>query len=444
MSQVYSWLKEAKIDGQELGRVFEDDNTEAAFRKSLNGSNFAHLYVHAIHKTQEGMITPEQKRQIQGSWQKYEQHSDPRILHGDLQGFGLDWCTATGFETAKTHIDGGDFYVYYTRNEDGKDSVPRVAIRMEQGNVAEVRGINAGQDIEPEMIDIVADRLIGLPGGEEYIRKAEDMKRLTSIEKKVLDDPNTDLTDDELRFMYELDHEIEGFGYEEDPRIKEIRAMRGDKDKPELVRILPEAIREQVASAYTAYKTVADQLLDLRRGLLGEREVAASMQELEQLFATKDKEWQTNGVYDYLAEKIIADGARFNLVATPNVETTEAQVVALAESFGKNQPYATHVYSELYRRGRYSGREWSGNSGNAPIRLSLIPSREDGEISGHRADDQVRLLHERQESRPELHVRVPSLLEAVTFWYSLRAGGDTLDDGSAFNRTYIRHFDLEP
>lgn len=59
------------------------------------------------------------------------------------------------------------------------------------------------------------------------------------------------------------------------------------------------------------------------------------MQELEQLFASKDSEWQQNGVYDYIVEKLITDGARFNLVATPNVEASEAQVVALAESFGK-------------------------------------------------------------------------------------------------------------
>lgn len=69
----------------------------------------------------------------------------------------------------------------------------------------------------------------------------------------------------------------------------------------------------------------------------------------------------------------------------------------------------------------------------------------DGEISGHRADEQVRLLRERQERHPELHVRVPSLLDAVTYWYSLRGvSGDKLDDGSAFDKTYIRHFDLEP
>jgi hypothetical protein len=54
------------------------------------------------------------------------------------------------------------------------------------------------------------------------------------------------------------------------------------------------------------------------------------------------------------------------------------------------------------------------------------------------------MLRERQASHPELHARVPSLLDAVTYWYALRAQGDKLDDSSAFDKTYIRHFDLEP
>jgi hypothetical protein len=74
----------------------------------------------------------------------------------------------------------------------------------------------------------------------------------------------------------------------------------------------------------------------------------------------------------------------------------------------------------------------------------LIPSRVDSEISYKSVTEQVRLLRERQASRPELSARVPSLLDAVTYWYSLRAGGDKLDDSSAFVKTYIRHFDLEP
>lgn len=440
LAYVYDVLNKSRVQGETVDGGANNEQLQ----KHLKSGNFGKLYVHAVLEVTPD--SPELRKDTRGSWTKFNQSDDPRTarrLSGSLQGHGTGWCTA-GESTAKIQLRGGDFFVYYTHDKDDKDTVPRVAIRMEQGEVAEVRGVNTAQELESEMADITAERLKDLPGGEEYIRKAEDMKRLTAIEKKTLADPNAELTSDELRFLYELDHEIEGFGYEEDPRVKEIRSMRGDKDKPELARILPESIREQVRSAYTAYKTVADKLLGTKRGLLGKREVAASMQELEQLFAAKDKEWQANGAYDYLVEKLITDGARFNLVATPNIEASEAQVVALAEAFGKDQPYETYVFDDLYRKGHYTGQEWSGNNGAAPLRLSLIPSRFDGEMGYGRVDAQVEQLRQRRAKQPELDVRVPSVLEAVTYWYSLRAQGDKLDDNSAYDKTYIRHFDLEP
>ncbi len=439
LAYVYDVLNKSRIQGEQVnGRA-----NDAELQKLLKSGNFGKLYAHAVLEVTPD--SPELRKDTRGSWTKFNQTDDPRTarrLSGSLQGHGTGWCTA-GESTATMQLRGGDFFVYYTRDEDSKDTVPRVAIRMEQGEVAEVRGVNAAQELEPEMADITAERLKDLPGGEEYIRKAEDMKRLTAIEKRITANPDANLSTEELRFLYELDHEIQGFGYEDDPRIGEIRQLRGDRDKPELARILPESIREQLSSAFAAYKTVAEQLGGKQR-LFRKGETALTPSELEKLFASKDREWQVNGTYDYLVEQLIENGARFNLVATPNIEASEAQIVALAENFGKDQPYATYVYDELYRKGHYSGREWSGNNGDAPVRLSLIPSRYDSGISNKPVETQVRLLRERQAQRPELAARVPSLLDAVTYWYTLRAQGDKLDDSSAFDKTYIRHFDLEP
>ena len=102
------------------------------------------------------------------------------------------------------------------------------------------------------------------------------------------------------------------------------------------------------------------------------------------------------------------------------------------------------MYDELYRKGRYTGREFSGKGGNDPVRLSLIPSRRDAVLSGNTVETQVRMLREQQTSKPNLNLRVPSVLDAVTYWYTLRAQGDKLADSSAFDKTYIRHFDLDP
>ena len=439
LAYVYDVLNKSKVQGEKVDGGANNEQLQ----KLLGNANFGKLYAHAVLEV--APTSPELLKETKGSWTKFNQTSDPRTarrLSGSLQGHGTGWCTA-GESTANMQLQGGDFYVYYTRDEDGKDTVPRVAVRMQEGTVAEVRGVNAAQELEPVMADITSERLQDLPGGEVYIRRAEDMKLLTAIDKKISSDPSAELTSSELRFLYELDHDIQGFGYETDPRIGEIRAKRGERDKPELARILPETIRDQLKGSFAAYKTVLEQLGGRQR-LFRKGEAALSPAELEHLFELKDKDWQENGVYDYLVEQLIENGARFNLVATPNVEASEQQIVALAEAFGKDQPYETYVYDELYRKGRYTGREWSGNSGNAPVRLSLIPSKADAEISSKTVDDQVRLLRDRQAKQPDLQARVPSLLDAVTYWYSLRAQGDKLADSSAYDKTYIRHFDLEP
>lgn len=438
LAYVYDVLNKSRVQHEPVDGGVNNEQLQ----KLLQGANFGKLYAHAVLEI--APTSPELLKDTRGSWTKFNQSSDPRTarrLAGSLQGHGTGWCTA-GESTANIQLQGGDFYVYYTRDEDGKETVPRVAIRMQEGTVAEVRGINTAQELESEMADITSERLQDLPGGEEYIRRAQDMKHLTAIDKKITADPTIELTGDELRFLYELDHDISGFGYERDPRIDEIRAKREGRDKPELARILPETIRDQLRGAFMAYSTVAGQLKTERR--FRKPESGISAQELEHLFALKDKEWQENGVYDHLVEELIANGARYNLVATPNVEATEKQIVALAEAFGKEQPYETYVYDDLYRKGHYTGREFSGNSGSDPVRLSLIPSRCDAVLSGKTVETRVRMLREQQAGKPNLKLRVPSVLDAVTYWYTLRTQGDKLADSSAFDKTYIRHFDLDP
>lgn len=53
------------------------------------------------------------------------------------------------------------------------------------------------------------------------------MKLLTLIDKKVND--NIDLTLEELKFLYEIDGQIIGFGYRKDPRIEEIKRKRNER-----------------------------------------------------------------------------------------------------------------------------------------------------------------------------------------------------------------------
>jgi len=199
-------------------REAKEGATDEQWEKLLKTANFGKLYGYAIEH-----ITPasqEEKENIQGEWVKYEQGSDAEPLYKSLQGHGTGWCTA-GEGVAKTQLEAGDFYVYYTESKKGK--VPRVAIRMQNGEIAEVRGINADQNLEPVMADIVKERVKDLPGAEKYERKAIDMKRLTDVEKKIKS--VQELTVDDLKFLYEIDGEIQGFGFYRDPRIEELQKI---------------------------------------------------------------------------------------------------------------------------------------------------------------------------------------------------------------------------
>lgn len=250
----------------------KEEVTDENWEKLLKTENFGKLYAHAIEK-----ITPaseEEKENIQGEWVKYDQGSDAKPLYESLQGHGTGWCTA-GESMAESQLAAGDFYVFYSKDQKGLAKIPRVAIRMQNDEIAEVRGIQAEQNLEPVMTDVTKEKMKELPGGEKYKKKVEDMKRLTEIEKKFIDikkieqkinesrrkynnheykDVSSrqielfeaiDLADElkeanhknrelklekeELRFLYEIDGKIEGFGYQDDPRIYEFRSKRDKK-----------------------------------------------------------------------------------------------------------------------------------------------------------------------------------------------------------------------
>ncbi|MCX6720030.1 MAG: hypothetical protein NTV36_02890 [Candidatus Staskawiczbacteria bacterium] len=252
----------------------KENTSDAQWEKLLKTANFGKLYAYAIEKVTPA--TEEEKEQVQGEWVKYDQGADHIPLCKSLQGHGTGWCTA-GEAVARGQLNAGDFHVFYSKDKQGENKIPRVAIRMENGEIAEVRGINSDQNLESAMTDIAKEKTKTLPGGEKYEKKASDMKRLTEIEKKFaeikirkdrieealeyqyepdlinsvdseywsgkesaprldtelekikLEYQKVELTKEELRFLYEIDAQIEGFGYQKDPRIFEICRQRDQK-----------------------------------------------------------------------------------------------------------------------------------------------------------------------------------------------------------------------
>jgi hypothetical protein len=215
----------------------QEDNPE--FQKIVQSENFAKLYAYAIEK-----VTPEKQENLintKGEWVRYFKGSDPMSLVKTLQGHGTGWCTAVE-STAKTQLQGGDFYTYYSYDQNGNPSIPRAAIRMEGDNIGEVRGIAHQQNLDPFIGPIVKEKLSEFPDGKKYEKKEADMNHLTEIDRRQR--LGLPLSKQNLAFIYEIESPIEGFGYQRDPRIEEIRNQRKPQED---MLIVFECTSDQIA-----------------------------------------------------------------------------------------------------------------------------------------------------------------------------------------------------
>ena len=217
------YIKTVKLDDKRRPEL------EKELIKRLESKDFAKLYSFAQIEAAGSL----NRESLDGTWKKYAQGTDYRLLEDSLNGKNTGWCTATG--SANEQLKLGDFYVYYTKGDNGIYTEPRIAIRMEDGVIAEVRGVNKNQELEPELVDTAKEMYKDLPGADMYEKAEHDMKLMTSIYNKCFKiDKETKekiytnklLNKEELIFLYEIKDKIKGFGHESDPRIQELREKR--------------------------------------------------------------------------------------------------------------------------------------------------------------------------------------------------------------------------
>ena len=243
LSKVYDILK------SEIG---ENNLTDKELEILSKGESFKKLYTYYLTNQDSKIIDNDE---TEGIWIKYDMGSDYMPLWESLQGKNTGWCTA-GKETAKNQLAGGDFYVYYTRDENGEYKNPRIAIRMNGKNeIGEVRGTSKNQNLESNMEPILDKKLEEFPDKDKYKKKVHDMKFLTLIEEKQKN--NLELSLDDLKFLYEVDSKIEGFGYQDDPRIEEIISKR---DKRKDVAFVYGINEDEVALSQTEWEENKDRI----------------------------------------------------------------------------------------------------------------------------------------------------------------------------------------
>jgi len=198
--------------------------------------------------------------------------------------------------------------------------------------------------------------------------------------------------------------------------------------------ITPESLAVQLTAAYKGYETVSKLLNDGRK-----KKEHIEIVDSEKV-ATEFEAWLSKDKLAYVAKAMEADPElRFTLVATPNIVASADEIIYIAQKFGEGQPYSTIVWSDIY--GKCTPEQLSGTdpSNGKSVKFSLIPNKLDPALYGTAEQLLSRLEGLQADSS---FVGVPSVLEDVTFWNTLRASGDSLSSGEVFERTYVRHFDL--
>lgn len=210
----------AKVNGREL-----KDIQDAKFLELLDGAQFGKMYGHALAKAGAGEAGGRFKTN-EGQWVIYKQGGDHLPLMKSLDGHTTGWCTA-GETIAKWQLAAGDFHVYYSLDAQGNPTIPRVAIRMEGEQIAEIRGVGAGQNLDPQISKspVITKKMQEFGSeAQAYFKKEAHMKWLTEIEKKV--QSQQALSKEDLVFLYEVNEPIQNFGNTRDPRIFQIIAGR--------------------------------------------------------------------------------------------------------------------------------------------------------------------------------------------------------------------------
>ena len=152
-SELKKFLDKKSIDDEKLNEL-------------INNGSFSKLYSYAVLKLDS--VKDDGFKSDDGIWKKYNRGSNPEILFNDINGKGTGWCTAGGIDTAGDHINGGDFHVYYTKDREGNYTKPRIAIRMNGNQIAEIRGISENQNIESNMEKVVDKKLEEFPDRDKY------------------------------------------------------------------------------------------------------------------------------------------------------------------------------------------------------------------------------------------------------------------------------------
>jgi len=244
-------IRKQKKEPSQLLTFLQNEAARKEFEKRLQSENFADLYGFTLNYVKSLIFPSKRLPIIRGEWKMFKRGSNPKELTATIRNFLTGWCIA-GEGTASSYLSFCDIHIYFSEDKDGNLTIPRVAIVYSpfMKEILEIRGIAELQNIDPYIHPVVEEKLNEFHGGKEWIQTMNDQKKLAEIYLKHLSKQK--LTLEELTFIYEIDKDIESFGYNRDPRIDEILTARNNKKDLSLIlksRGIPECKEEEIATS---------------------------------------------------------------------------------------------------------------------------------------------------------------------------------------------------
>ncbi|MBR5046451.1 hypothetical protein IKX73_02375 [Candidatus Saccharibacteria bacterium] len=234
LAQIYGAI--CKANELDESDEMEEPSLDEEAEKVTKTYNFNKLYSLFYSRRIVTPEVPKNPEDIHGDWVEYHPGDEESLAEAAT---GTPWCIATPAvgkhyllkgeygtdEIGKTSESKAKFILFHLRNEDTGELAGSAcaSIRLDtDGNVAEISGIQDDQLLHDSLVPFVERKVMSLPGGGKYREAFADKHVLIQIDKKMQN--GEELTDDELRFIYELDHpihKIEQYGV--DTRIEEAK-----------------------------------------------------------------------------------------------------------------------------------------------------------------------------------------------------------------------------
>ncbi len=314
------------------------------------GGSFGNMYALTMRELDQKAEKSDLLPIIDGEWKVFERGSESQKLVDALAGKRSNLCLAD-IGSATNYLNQGAIEIYFSYNRAKQLTVPRIAIAYneEKGGVYEVRGTyNKNEDVDPyiEESGVLMKRLQNLPNGESFAKKDADMKRVTemyrkyfSVDRKTKEKTylNPTLTKEELQLLYEINGTIEGFGYQKDPRINELRQGRNTEED---MLVIFECTREEIAH-------VPSQITKNTKAYVGQLEpgifqrLPENIEHMYTAFPDKKIRKENVKIGSKSAEQLISETKTAGINMTDNMES-----ILKSREFvpGKNPEEATLIF----------------------------------------------------------------------------------------------------